>query len=122
MSSGQNTAEYIKLRQCRPKLNKILAKTDDNISLLCSDLNTAGLISDTNEQELTSLYQPKTTRAAQLTGIVATKVELNVKNFYTFVKVLEKHEETYKEILEELNEGRPTDSRSYCRSLEHCCV
>ena len=110
MSSGQNTAEYTKLRQCRPNLNKILAKTDDNIAILCGDLNQAGLISDYNEQELTSLFMPKTTRAAQLTGIIATKVELNVKNFYTFVDVLEKHKETYKEILEELNKG--TDSCS----------
>lgn len=42
------------------------------------------------------------TRAAQLVGMVTTKVDLNSNNFDTFVEVLEKDDATYGDIVIEM--------------------
>ena len=103
--NGKNTPEYKLLNEYAPKINKVLAKANENIILLSEDLQKDGLISEANDQEMRNPYVSTTLRAANLTGIVRGKVELNAENFKKFIKALEKRDETFKEILEELKDS-----------------
>ena len=51
---------------------------------------------------MANLSVPADVRAAQLVGMVTTKVELNSQNFYKFVEALKKDEVTYGTILAKL--------------------
>ena len=53
------------------------------------------LISRSNNREMTNTHVLTEIRAAQLIGMVLTKVELNENNFDTFVKILRMDETTY---------------------------
>ena len=110
--SGKNTSEYRLMIKYTPKINTALSIAEANIILLCPDLLNEGLISAANDQELKTPYMSIFLRAANLTGIVRGKVELNAKNFQKFIKVLEKHSETFKEVLKELKEGE--SDLNYC--------
>ena len=99
--AGKNTDEYRKLVAVTPKLTKLLSQGNNVISL-SQRLLTAGLISDSNNSQMTNQFVDAQIRAANLVSMVNTKVELNSQNFQIFVKTLQDEEKTYTEILAEL--------------------
>ena len=113
---GKNTAKYKLLIKYTPKINKMLAKADENIVQLSGDLHVAGLISEANDQEMGNQYVSKTLRAANLTGMVRGKVELSTHNFDRFVEALENYD-IYREILEEMKKGDLLGINCYMHDL-----
>ena len=103
--SGKNTAKYKLLIKYTPKVNKVLARANENIVLLSEDLHNAGLISEANDLEMRNQYVSTTLRAANLTGMVRGKVDLNTQNFDKFMEALENHNDIFKEVLEEIKKG-----------------
>ena len=62
----------------------------------------AGLINKANERRMGNTAVDAEIRAAELVSMVTTKVDLNSKNFDTFMKVLEKDDATYGDIVIEM--------------------
>lgn len=92
--SGKNTEKYQKLVSVTGKLTDIVAD-GTNVVGLSQELFEKGLISKSNNREMTNAHVSTVIRAAQLIGMVLTKVELNEKNFDTFVEILKEDETTY---------------------------
>lgn len=106
MSSGKNTPQYKKLLECVPKLNQALtAGNGAAIINLSPELCCRGLISDANNQSMQNIYMDPGIRAAQLTGFITTKVDLNAENYDKFIEALEVHEATFSDILPLLKSG-----------------
>lgn len=101
--SGKNTQEYQKMVAITPELTDLLAD-GTNVVRLSQELfgGEIQLISKSNNREMANLSVPADVRAAQLVGMVTTKVELNSQNFYKFVEALKKDEVTYGTILAKL--------------------
>lgn len=101
MSQGKNTEEYRKMVAVTPELTDLLAD-GTNVVTLSQELFRDQLISKSNNRAMANLSRQADVRAAELVGMVTTKVELDSKNFYIFVKALKKDEVTYKTILDKL--------------------
>ena len=71
------------------RLTDIVADST-NVVRLSQEFFEKGLISKSNNREMTNAHVSTEIRAAQLIGMVLTKVELNEKNFDTFVEILKR--------------------------------
>ena len=105
MANGKNTMEYGKILHISPKLCDVVA--DGNVITLSRKMFEAGLISDSNAGKTLRnvMVDSKMRRAAELVQMITTKVELNSENFHKFLEVLEKDQDTYKDIIQELMKG-----------------
>ena len=101
MSRGANTREYLTILYCTSLL---VTAVEDNILVLSSELLAEGLITPVNYGTLRNLVVDKTERATKLVEFIRNKILLNSKNYYSFIKILEKERENYRDILFILNE------------------
>ena len=99
--SGRNTQEYRKLVAVTARFTDILAH-GSNVVTLSQALFGAGFVSSTNNIDMANAGIPPTVRAAQLVGMVMTKVDLNSRNYAKFVDILKMDTTTYGEILNAL--------------------
>ena len=101
MLRGANTREYLTILHCTSLL---VTAVEDNIVVLSSKMLAEGLINPVNYGALRNLVIDKTERATKLVEFVRNKIFLNSKNYYSFIKILEKEKENYRDILLILNE------------------
>ena len=101
MASGKDTVQYRKMLECTPSLIDVLADGANTVRL-AGELVKAGLINRANERRMRNTAVDAEVRAAELISMVTTKVDLNSKNFDTFVEVLEKDGATYGDIVIEM--------------------
>ena len=101
MLRGANTREYLTILHCTSLL---VTAVEDNIVVLSGEMLAEGLINPVNYGALRNLVIDKTERATKLVEFVRNKIFLNSKNYYSFIKILEKEKENYRDILLILNE------------------
>ena len=101
MASGKNTLQYKKMQAMTPCLTSIIAD-GMNVIVLAKELSKDGLINKSCERRMMNTAVDADIRAADLVGRIIAKVGLNSKNFDTFIKVLEKDEASYGEVLTNL--------------------
>ena len=101
MARGKNTVQYRKMLEYTPSLTDIIVQ-GSNVVRLAGELEKADLISKANERRMRNTNVDADIRAAELIDMVTTKVDLNSKNFATFLEVLEKDVATYGDVVPEM--------------------
>ena len=95
----KDTAEYQTLVTATGKLKKAV---QNNITPLCDELVSKGLITPDNKKSLRNPNRDIGERASDLVELITDKVEQNPENYHVLVKILKEDPSTYKDILEVL--------------------
>jgi hypothetical protein len=94
---SRNSPEYYSTVKATSKLARALK---NNITPICMDLVSNQLITPEQQRKLRNPNHDAVERAADLVEHLTDKVEENPANYHTFVKILEEHRATYKDVLE----------------------
>ena len=97
---GANTPEYLTLIGCTSELTNAVKP---HLESLSDELLANGFISQDNRENLNNQFIDKTNRASQMMSVVRTRVQLNEKNFLTFICILLKNVIYHRDILEILD-------------------
>jgi polyhydroxyalkanoate synthesis regulator phasin len=107
----KDTVEYQTLVRATSELKKAVK---NNITPLCDELVSNGLITTDNKKALRNPNPPVGERASDLVELITDKVEQNPANYQVFINILKEDPSTYKDILEVLDIiAPPTTSTSH---------
>ena len=101
---SRNTKGYQAIVRATAKLE---TSVKHNITLLCGELVSCGLITPDQAGGLRNPYRDEPDRAADLVKIITNKVEQDPKNYDTFLTVLQGDRSTYQEVLGILEQPFP---------------
>ena len=107
MPHGRNTQEYRIVRKNYSYLSDVIAGV---IDWVCERLLAEGLITDGQKAEASNSFIPAEKRALDVTGLLLNKIEQDVKNFKTFIEVLQQDLDTFGAVLGHMG---VTDSEYY---------
>ena len=97
----KDTVEYQTIVKATGKLKKAI---QNNITPLCDELVSNGLITTDNKKALRNPNHDIGERASDLVELITDKVEQNPANYHIFVKILKREDtSTYKDILKVLD-------------------
>ena len=94
------TSEYQTIMRCTPQL---VAAIQDDLTMLSVHLQSKGLITVDQGDQLRKGLHPKSNRAADLVKLVLNRVELNSGSYRTFIECLEENNQSNRHILEILS-------------------
>ena len=96
----RDSAEYQALMRATGKLRNAVK---NNITPLCDELISKGLITPDNKKSLRNPNRDIGERASDLVELITDKVEQNPQNYYVLVKILKEDPSAYKDILKVLD-------------------
>ena len=96
-TSGRNVAQHRMMSEYAPSLEAALAD-NKKVIWLATELEKAGLITE-DQRKSSETSVDADIRAAELIGVVTTKVRYSSESFTTFLDVLKKDEATFGHIL-----------------------
>ena len=98
------------------RTNELRLAVSSELISLSGSLLAARFISLDNETELRNPAHTERERSARLVGLVQNKVRQNPHHYHTFISILQKNQDQYKDILWrlELTYQKHNDGKSAC--------